>query len=153
GVLDLAPADVHRQLCEAGRRLSGRPDETACLHRDLHDKQVLVDAHTCGVGMLDFDLLAAGEPALDLANLLVHLELRAMQGWCSPYRAQVCAAAVLDGYRPGPGVRRRLPGYDLTTRLRLVAVYGFRPPHRQAAARLLSARAHADHDVLKEKSA
>ncbi|WP_396134697.1 phosphotransferase [Cellulomonas sp. ATA003] len=49
------------------------------VHRDLHDKQLLVDG-SGGIGLLDFDLAAAGEAALDLANLLVHLELRVHQG-------------------------------------------------------------------------
>lgn len=106
------------------------------VHRDLHDKQLLVDGDG-SVGVLDFDLAAAGEAALDLANLLVHLELRAHQGVCSTALAAAAAAAVLDGYAPGPDVERRLAAYDQAARRRLVAVYGFRPGSRAAAGRLL----------------
>jgi hypothetical protein len=96
------------------------------VHRDLHDKQVLVPA-AGDAGMLDLDTLAGGEAALDVANLLVHLELRALQGRCSRSRAVTAAQAFLDAYRPGPAVRARLGVYAAATRLRLACVYAFRP--------------------------
>ncbi|TFV53665.1 hypothetical protein E4P41_20890, partial [Geodermatophilus sp. DF01-2] len=94
------------------------------LHRDLHDRQVLV-ADDGSVGLLDFDLLAAGEPALDLANLLAHLSLRQHQGLVTD--AGPLRAAVLEGYRPAPAVAARVPVREAVTRLRLAAVYAFRP--------------------------
>lgn len=109
--------------------------ERVLLHRDLHDKQVLVD-EAGEVGVLDFDLLAAGDPALDLGNLLAHLDLRAAQGLvvdAAPLRA-----AVLAGYGPSGAVLSRLPAYERATRLRLAAVYAFRPRWAAAAASLLS---------------
>ncbi|RJK93754.1 phosphotransferase [Vallicoccus soli] len=118
---------------------AGRPGPPVRLHRDLHDKQVLVDGEGA-VGVLDFDLAAAGEAALDLANLLEHLALRAAQGRCSPALAAACRAAVLDGYRPDPGVLARLDAYAAATRLRLLAVYAFRPGQEAAAAALLRPR-------------
>ena len=108
------------------RVLEQPPCRPTYVHRDLHDKQLFVDDDLM-VGMLDFDLAAVGEPALDLANLLVHLELRALQGWCSPARAATCAEALVEGYAPDPDVWRRVPGYGLSARLRLAAVYAFRP--------------------------
>lgn len=105
------------------------------VHRDLHDKQALVDGDR--VGLLDFDLAAAGEAALDLANLLVHLELRGLQGTGSPALVQAAADAVLEGYAPSGAVLARVAAYDLATRRRLVAVYGFRPRHAAAARQLL----------------
>ncbi len=106
------------------------------VHRDLHDKQVLVDDRG-ELGLLDFDLAAAGDPALDVANLLVHLELRVHQGHCSTELGVAAAEAFLEGYAPGPGVLRRLAYYEATARCRLVAVYGFRPAAAAAARRLL----------------
>jgi tRNA A-37 threonylcarbamoyl transferase component Bud32 len=108
------------------------------VHRDLHDKQVLV-ADDGTVGLLDFDLAAAGEAAMDLANLLVHLELRALQGVCPAGLARAAALSVLEGYAPSDAVVARLPVYEAATRRRLAAVYGWRPGHA-AAARLLAAR-------------
>lgn len=115
---DLISADV----TEITRGLDG-PSHRSWVHRDLHDKQVLIDA-TGEVGIIDFDLMTAGDPALDLANLLEHLELREKQGMV-PNSAPL-AAAVLDGYRPSSDVVRRLPFYRATSRLRLSAVYAFR---------------------------
>ena len=108
-------------------------EKTPCglvpVHRDLHDKQLVVDGHG-EVGFLDFDLAAAGEPALDLANLLVHLELRAYQGAAPADLASRCAQAVLDGYDPPTSVLARLDVHAQATRLRLIAVCAFRPDER-----------------------
>lgn len=125
GLLDSRlPVREHlERLC----RFSAEPGcYHALIHRDLHDKQVLIGEGDV-VGMLDFDLATTGEPALDLANLLVHLELRAVQGRCPAEAARDCAQALVDGYAPRPEVWRRVPGYALATRLRLAAVYSFRP--------------------------
>ncbi|WP_324278236.1 aminoglycoside phosphotransferase family protein [Blastococcus brunescens] len=80
------------------------------LHRDLHDRQVLV-ADNGSVGLLDFDLLAAGEPAVDLANLLVHLELREHQGLLPD--AGCCAPRCSRRTAPP---RPRSPAYPPTRR-------------------------------------
>lgn len=111
------------------------------VHRDLHDKQVLV-ADDGTVGLLDFDLAAAGEAALDLANLLVHLELRNLQEICRPGLARAAGLAVLEGYAPTDAVLARMPAYDAAARRRLGAVYGWRPRHA-AAARVLASRTAA----------
>lgn len=137
GVLPPAvAADTDGLLHRLRTLLADAPGRLVPVHRDLHDKQVLVDPAE-GIGMLDFDLAAAGEPALDLANLLVHLELRVRQGHTTEARGRACADALLDGYRPDAEVRRRLPAYALSTRLRLVAVYGFRPPYAGTVSGLL----------------
>lgn len=100
------------------------PSRWTLVHRDLHDGQLLLEGDA--VGMLDFDLLALGDPALDLANLLAHLELRAQQGL--PVDPAATAEAVLEGYRPDPAVRTALPAYLEAARSRLRAVYAFRDP-------------------------
>lgn len=107
-------------------RLAEPAAGVALIHRDWHDKNVLVD-DTGQVGMIDLDTLSVGEPALDLANALVHLELRARQGRWTPAAAAARAAALLDGYAPPPPVRARLRAYAVATRVRLVCVYAFRP--------------------------
>ena len=96
------------------------------LHRDFYDKQVFVDGGG-RVGLLDFDTLAMGEAALDVANVLVHFELRALQGHCPPGRAKAAVTALLEGCQPSPHVRRRIGAYADATRLRLACVYAFRP--------------------------
>ncbi|MCZ2860233.1 phosphotransferase [Blastococcus sp. VKM Ac-2987] len=119
GAADIAGVEEAAGALAAGP--AGRP---VLLHRDLHDRQVLV-AGDGSVGLLDLDLLAAGEPALDLANLLVHLELRERQGLLRD--AAVLREAVLEGYRPSGATLDRVPAHAAATRLRLAAVYAFRP--------------------------
>lgn len=122
-----------------GRALETEPATAVVpLHRDLHDRQLLVDA-SGSVGLLDLDTLARGEAALDLANLLVHLELRALQGVCLYRAAAEAAGAIVDAYQPGAEVARRLGPYADAARLRLVAVYAFRPRFHTVVPALLSA--------------
>ena len=124
GLLD--PARWRGRLEAVGALLSPGPPELVLLHRDLHDKQVLLDG-VGPVGLIDLDLAAYGDPALDLANLLVHLDLRALQGVCSDERARACSSAYLEGYSPDPAVLGRLGSHAAVTRLRLAGVYSFRP--------------------------
>ena len=72
--------------------------------------------------------MAIGDPALDLANLLAHLDLRERQGLIDD--AAPLRRAVLHGYGPGSALVKRLPGYEALARQRLAAVYAFRPTHR-----------------------
>jgi aminoglycoside/choline kinase family phosphotransferase len=111
------------------------------LHRDFYDKQIFV-VDDGRIGFLDFDTLAYGEAALDLANALVHFELRALQGRCTKQQAQAAQAAFLDGYQPDQHTCRRIDAYGAAARLRLACVYSFRPAWRAAVGALLA------HDAL-----
>ncbi|HEV2068653.1 MAG TPA: phosphotransferase [Acidimicrobiales bacterium] len=124
-----------------GTDLAGRasPPSLTLVHRDLHDKQILV-VDGDDAGLLDLDTLAVGDPALDVANLLVHLELRMLQGQCRSDVAGVAGDAFLDGYRPDRDLRGRIEAYAAATRLRLACVYAFRPCWQDVAARLLAHR-------------
>lgn len=105
------------------------------LHRDLHDKQLLLD-HAGTVGMIDVDTLAVGERALDVANLLVHLELREAQGVLAPAPAAAAGAGFLAGLDADLPADR-VAAYTRATRLRLAGVYAFRPQWRAVAEDLL----------------
>jgi tRNA A-37 threonylcarbamoyl transferase component Bud32 len=100
------------------------PTRPVLVHRDFHDGQVLLD-EAYAVSLIDFDLMAAGDPAVDVANFLCHLELREQQGRVV---AAPLIAAFLDGYRPSQAVQQALPFYLVTSRRRLTAVYAFRDP-------------------------
>jgi aminoglycoside phosphotransferase (APT) family kinase protein len=119
------------------RALAGSPSPPVLLHRDFYGKQALIDRQG-RVGLLDFDTLAVGEAALDLANALVHLELRGLQQHCSPRTARTAAIGLLEGYRPGRQVRRRVQAYADASRLRLACVYAFRPPEAFTVSALLA---------------
>jgi Phosphotransferase enzyme family len=98
-----------------------------CLvHRDFHDRQVLVGAGGT-VGIIDFDTLAIGEPAVDLGNALAHLDLAAAQGLASSARIAEHADAFLSAYQPPPETLARVPVYEKATRLRLECLHAFRP--------------------------
>jgi len=103
------------------------PGGTVTLHRDFHDKQVLVADD--GVGLIDLDTLARGDAALDVANFLVHLELRVLQGLL--HDAVAVGAAFLDGYGGTPG---NVQVYADAARLRLACVYAYRPRWHAVAA-------------------
>lgn len=109
------------------------PAALRLIHRDLHDGQLLLERAVDGgfadngVGLLDFDLMAAGDPALDLANLVEHLELRARQGLLSDAASAV--EALLAGYDPGQDVLSRVTSYRALAARRLEVVYAFRAPN------------------------
>ncbi|WP_349829437.1 phosphotransferase [Brevibacterium litoralis] len=110
-------------------------DRLVVAHRDLHDGQVLWDADTGALGLLDFDTAALAEPELDVANLLVHLWLRADQGLWSQSRARR-AHKIVRGVSDRLGLDPvRLDAYRLATAVRLVGVYGFRPAWQDPAGR------------------
>lgn len=124
--------------CQQGVGASESTAVTGVLHRDLHEKQLLV--HPLGdgraqIGLLDFDTAAVGDPALDLANLRVHLELHRRQGLLS---AELYATACdhVDEVAGDLAVSaHHLSAYQRATRLRLACVYAFRPRWRDLVAR------------------
>lgn len=130
---DVAPAEVAAALAPLLREA---PEPRALLHRDLHDQQVLV-APDGSLGLLDLDTVARGESALDLANLLAHLDLRQRQGLLTPERRRRAHDALLASADPGPATLARLPAHLVAARLRLAAVYAVRPRWRSLASGLL----------------
>ena len=126
-------------LADAATMLATGEACSVRVHRDLHDKQ-LVLAPGRPPGLLDLDLATSGEAALDLANLLTHLELRCLQGRCASARARACGKALLVGYAPEAAPSARIGGYVATTRLRLAAVYSFRRAPSPLVTELLTWR-------------
>lgn len=143
-VRDAAPG-LHARLAQAAgpviERLAALPSvAAAALHRDLHDKQVFVMPGD-RIGLIDLDTLAPGDPAVDLANLAVHLELRALQRGRSPDAAGVLVEALLDGYGVRPAAEA-FDAYRRATWLRLAAVYAFRPRWADVPAAALARGGH-----------
>jgi hypothetical protein len=109
-------------------------------HRDLHDKQWLVDGRRAF--LLDFDLLCLAEPELDAANFLAHLELRRLQQpqLVGSEDVRACSAAFLDGLGlslDSADCRTRLEFYRASCFARLALVYLLRPRWRQLVATLV----------------
>jgi len=116
--------------------VSGPRDRTALAHRDLHDKQVMWEASS-RPGLLDLDTVTTAEAALDLGNLRAHVAFRAAQGRLDATRAAVARAAI-DGVARAAGVEPgRVHAYESATRMRLGALYLFRPAWRELALRWL----------------
>lgn len=102
--------------------------EARLVHRDLHDGQLLETES--GPALLDFDLLARGDTALDAANLLAHISLRALTKERGADEAGAAAAgdALLDGIaRSDEAFWIKLRFYQASTFLRLALVYLLRP--------------------------
>lgn len=135
GLLDVGR--VERAIETVLEGLAGAPEQgLGVLHRDLHDKQLLCDADG-SVGLIDVDTLARGERAVDVANVLAHLELRQLQDLLSVERAAAARRGFLDGVGADRIDPQRLEAYGRATRLRLAAVYAFRPRWRDIAMHLL----------------
>ncbi|WP_104167791.1 phosphotransferase [Arthrobacter sp. SX1312] len=118
----------------AGRLLHGTAQAPVLSHRDLHDKQVLISGGGSSqgtLGLIDCDTLALAEPALDLANLLVHLSFREAQGLLSARRRAAGERAILAVAEELLVPEDRLDAYALSTKLRLTCIYAFRPRWRQ----------------------
>lgn len=136
---EFAPAALpalyaHRYYVSAP--LTGEATQPVLLHRDFYDKQIIA-AGDGSVGLLDFDTLSTGEAALDLANALVHLELRCIQRRWPASHARRAASGLLGGYEPDSAIMRRLPAYADATRLRLACVYTLRPQEASTVTALL----------------
>ncbi len=113
----------------------------ATIHRDLHDKNLLVESGPQPqVGVIDLDGLSAGAPEDDLGNLAVHLRFRGMQ---QPELERVGAEAadhLVAVYRRLSGGSldvERLAAVERHTWFRLACLYRFRRSGRQLVPRLL----------------
>ncbi len=107
-------------------------------HRDLHDGQCLESGE--GLALFDFDQLARADVALDPANFLAHLALRALQGGhgADESSSHACGEALLAGLdRNGEAFWTRLRFYEATTFLRLALVYALRPRWAALAPKLI----------------
>lgn len=77
-------------------------DAAPCLvHRDGHPRQIFVGESR--VDIIDWDLCGLGDPAIDLANLHLHIDLR----W--PQLAGQLHHSVTRSYGAGSPVHRRVP--------------------------------------------
>ncbi|GAA1107793.1 hypothetical protein GCM10009582_01810 [Arthrobacter flavus] len=113
--------------------ISGAPERSVLSHRDLHDKQLLFNADSGSVGLIDCDTVSVAEPALDLANLLVHIDFRRAQGVFSAAAASTAKQAILETALAMKVSDTRMHAYSAATRLRLACLYAFRPPYRAVA--------------------
>jgi len=118
------PLDVDRIASRTLDRLASEPDTCPILcHRDLHDKQILLDPEGGGA-LIDLDLVAAGPPALDVGNILAHLRLRALKGARVPWEA--IARGVVRKAVTTRQIEGSLACWTAATLLRLALIYSRR---------------------------
>lgn len=93
-----------RALCD---RVLSLPEAVPCgIHRDFYPDQVIVADRAY---LLDLDLYAQGDPAIDIANFLAHLDEMAFRLRLPPECFDAQAEAFLSGYeaaRPLPAPMR-----------------------------------------------
>lgn len=134
------PAMVARMaaLAEAAARgLEPDRDRARLLaHRDLHGAQLLWDA-SAGLALLDLDTLALADPALDLGNLLAHVDLAVSQRRWAPRRAAAPVAAVARVAEVLGIAPARVERWRLAAAVRVALVHRVRPRGRAWAGREL----------------
>lgn len=119
------------------RRLPALPDgEVAVTHGDLHDKNIF---HRRGrVGLIDLDGVGLGSAESEIANLAVHLQLRAMQSNQPSSTGGRLAARLHESYQHHRSVdAARLDGAAAHTWFRLACIYHFRASSRRLVPELL----------------
>lgn len=87
-------------------------------HRDLHEGQILL--HDNCAGLLDFDTLRLGDPALDVGNLQAHLVLSGLLGGRSNQAFLTAMETPLRQLSP-----RRIGIWRRAALLRLAMIYAF----------------------------
>ncbi|WP_341645477.1 aminoglycoside phosphotransferase family protein [Thauera sp. SDU_THAU2] len=86
------------RACE--RLANGLPTAMACgVHRDFYPDQVLVDGET--IVLLDFDLHALGDPALDVGNFVAHLIEQSIRCHGDAGALAAHETAFIQAYRAG----------------------------------------------------
>lgn len=102
------------------------------IHRDWYPDQALINGEA--VWILDLDLHAQGDPAIDLGNFAAHVRELAIRQYGDPAALASHESAFLDGYAAGGGrlEQVRFKGLRAASLARLVGV-SLRIPDRQPA--------------------
>lgn len=109
---------LQKILEKAQRILEDHPNTaSALLHRDFYPDQVLIQP-ACVV-LLDLDLVARGDPAIDLGNFLAHLQELSLRHHADLGTYDVCAGDLLAGYSS----IRKLPARPALEHLREVSLW------------------------------
>lgn len=99
-----AAAGLHAALAERlrglGVRIAGalmaEPSVESAIHGDFHGEQVILD--TSGIGIIDYDRSALGDPSADFGSFLARLTYEEMLGILPLGRAEGIGEGLVDGY-------------------------------------------------------
>ena len=107
-----------------------------CSHGDLHDKNIITAPRH--IGIIDLDSTARRPAEDDLANLGVHLELRALQAGHPPIVGQRRSAHLVESYAVHRPIHKaRFAAMRRHVWFRLACVYTFRRSSRRHVPVLL----------------
>jgi len=87
-------AAIAEGAAQSARSLA--PAAVTGIHRDFYHDQVLIDGDT--TWLLDFDCYAEGDPAIDVANFLAHLDELGLRRHGSPAALAAYGTAFMQGY-------------------------------------------------------
>ena len=92
-----------RRVRHACKQLAAklRPAVRSGIHRDFYHDQVIVEGNR--VWMLDLDLAADGDPALDVGNFIAHLSEQALRLRGDSRTLAAHESALVDGFRDAGG--------------------------------------------------
>lgn len=132
-------ARIERLLARC-RRIATAVDPLphAGIHRDFYSDQVVVDGERLNV--VDFDLYATGDPALDIGNLIGHITEQALRELDSPHalgEVEIAATERFAELRGGAASRRPVELYAALTVARHVFLADERPERASLVADLL----------------
>ena len=141
GVVALELPDIGARVRDVTATLAAWPQPPSevvppvAIHRDAHARQMFLDGPR--VWLVDWDLYARGDAALDVANFAVYLRTRLGSG------AAAAAADFVEAYlAAGTDVTARLPRFIALTYVRLIAKNArLRRPGWQARIRVYLDRA------------
>jgi ABC-type transport system involved in Fe-S cluster assembly fused permease/ATPase subunit/aminoglycoside phosphotransferase (APT) family kinase protein len=103
------------RLYEVCERVAARldPPASAVVHRDFYPEQVIVDGDR--LHLVDFDLCALGDPALDVGNCLGHLLEQGLREQGNPAALEEPAEALAQRFASREGARARTAADVYTT--------------------------------------
>jgi hypothetical protein len=127
-------ARVDREVAAAHDRCIG--SETVIVHGDCHDKNLFLDGG--GAGFIDLDSMRLGRREEDVANLAVHVALRALQAGETVRVARGRRDVVVDAYARAASIDDVvLVVLERTVWFRLACLYRFRSTSRRLVPTLL----------------
>jgi aminoglycoside phosphotransferase (APT) family kinase protein len=111
--------------------------ELVALHRDFHPGQLMMQPNGV-LAVLDFDLMAMGDPAVDVGNFAAHLEESAIRGKTV---ASTAVSSFLKSYHEagGPALVSNAAVYRALSLARLVSIARERDDRRAYAETIRAA--------------
>lgn len=132
------------RVLHACRELASRlPDSTTQpIHRDFYPDQVLVDGSR--LYLLDLDLCAAGDPALDIGNFRGHLIEQSLRSFNRPDAFSGCEQALTQAYcsLSGQDLTASIDAYTTLTVARHIAISTLFPERHHLTETLIDICEH-----------